>query len=65
MCIWTSSIVQYSKELENPMFRKLDLFPSSGMNGETYFLGPCTFTQAIEQSWAVERVFPMFSVADT
>jgi hypothetical protein len=31
---WTLSIVQYSKKLENTMFRKLDLFPSSGQGGE-------------------------------
>jgi hypothetical protein len=27
---WTLSIVQYSKKLDNTMFWKLDLFPSSG-----------------------------------
>jgi hypothetical protein len=34
MRLWTLSIVRYPKKLKNSMFRKLDLFPSSG-DGET------------------------------
>jgi hypothetical protein len=35
---WTLSIVQYSEKLENTI-RKLDLFPSSGEEGDTYSVG--------------------------
>jgi hypothetical protein len=37
--VWTLSIVWYSKKLENTMFQKLDLFPSSGERGDTYSVG--------------------------
>jgi hypothetical protein len=33
--LWTLSIVQISKYLENAMFQKLDLCPSSGEGRET------------------------------
>jgi hypothetical protein len=33
MGFWTVSIVRDSKRLETTMFRKLDLFPSSGAGG--------------------------------
>jgi hypothetical protein len=37
---WTSSIVQYSKKLENRMFWKLDLFPPSDEAETPTVLGP-------------------------
>jgi hypothetical protein len=41
MCFWTVSILHSSKELENTMFQKLELFPSSDKGRETpTLLGP-------------------------
>jgi hypothetical protein len=36
---WTLSNVQYSEKLGNTMFRKLNMFPSSGEKGGTYSVG--------------------------
>jgi hypothetical protein len=54
----TSSIIQYSKILENTTFQKQDLFPSSGERGDTSMLGPlktanldpCQFPQRNEHN---------------
>jgi hypothetical protein len=37
--IWTLSIVRYCRKLENTIFWKLDLFPSSGEWADTYSVG--------------------------